>query len=51
MRTMEAAAPVHVDGVRRHFIGLLSRAQIRQLGAAFDTLRRRRALDDASETA
>ena len=52
MRTLEAAAPVHVDGVRRHFIGLLSRAQIRQLGTAFDTLRRRRALDDdAAETA
>jgi len=48
---LEAAAPVHVDGVRRHFIGNLSRTQIRQLGAAFDALRRRRALGDAAETA
>jgi DNA-binding MarR family transcriptional regulator len=39
---LEAAAPVHVDGVRRHFIGNLSRAQIRQVGAAFDAVRRRR---------
>jgi DNA-binding MarR family transcriptional regulator len=49
--TLEAAAPVHVDGVRRHFIGLLSRTQIRQLGAAFDAVRRRRALADAAESA
>ena len=40
---LAAAAPVHVDGVRRHFIGNLNRAQIRQLGAAFDALQRRRA--------
>ena len=40
---LTAAAPVHVDGVRRHFIGILSRAQIRHLGAAFDALQRRRA--------
>jgi DNA-binding MarR family transcriptional regulator len=39
---LEAAAPVHVDGVRRHFIGNLSRTQIRQLGAAFEAVRRRR---------
>ncbi len=43
---LEAAAPVHVDGVRRHFIGNLSRTQIRQLGAAFDAVRRRRALSE-----
>ena len=49
--TLEAAAPVHVDGVRRHFIGNLSRTQIRQLGVAFDAVRRRRALADAAETA
>ena len=49
--TLQAAAPVHVDGVRRHFIGLLSRTQIRQLGAAFDAVRRRRALADAAESA
>ena len=51
LRTLEAAAPVHVDGVRRHFVGLLSRTQLRQLGTAFETVRRRRALDDAAETA
>ena len=49
--TLEAAAPVHVDGVRRHFIGNLSRTQIRQIGTAFDAVRRRRALAEAAETA
>jgi DNA-binding MarR family transcriptional regulator len=39
---LEAAAPVHVDGVRRHFISNLSRTQIRQVGAAFDAIRKRR---------
>src|SRR3982074_3491616 len=39
---LQAAAPVHVDGVRRHLIGNLSRTQIRQLGAAFDAVPRRR---------
>jgi DNA-binding MarR family transcriptional regulator len=48
---LEAAAPVHVDGVRRHFIGNLSRTQIRQLGVAFDAVRRRRALADTAESA
>jgi DNA-binding MarR family transcriptional regulator len=48
---LEAAAPVHVDGVRRHLIGNLSRTQIRQLGAAFDAVRRRRALTDTAESA
>jgi DNA-binding MarR family transcriptional regulator len=51
LRTLEAAAPVHVDGVRRHFIGNLSRTQIRQLGAAFDAVRRRRARGEAAESA
>jgi DNA-binding MarR family transcriptional regulator len=45
---LEAAAPLHVDGVRRHFLTHLSRAQVRQLGSAFDALRRRRALADAA---
>jgi DNA-binding MarR family transcriptional regulator len=45
---LEAAAPTHVDGVRRHFLGHLNRAQVRQLGNAFDTLRRRRARPDAA---
>jgi DNA-binding MarR family transcriptional regulator len=49
--TLEAAAPVHVDGVRHHFIGNLSRTQIRQLGAAFDAVHRRRALAEAAESA
>jgi DNA-binding MarR family transcriptional regulator len=41
---IEAAAPVHVEGVRRNFVDHLSRTQLRQLGAAFEALRRRRAL-------
>ena len=49
--TLEAAAPVHVDGVRRHFIGNLSRTQIRQIGTAFDGVRGGRALAVGAETA
>ena len=45
---LDAAAPTHVDGVRRHFLGHLSRTQVRQLGSAFDTLRRRRSGPDAA---
>src|SRR3954451_16487719 len=45
LAALEAAAPVHVDGVRRHFLGHLNRTQIRQLGNAFDALRRKRAGD------
>ena len=45
---LDAAAPTHVDGVRRHFLGHLSRTQVRQLGNAFDTLRRRRSGPDAA---
>jgi DNA-binding MarR family transcriptional regulator len=45
---LEAAAPTHVDGVRRHFLGHLNRAQVRQLGNAFDTLRRRRTRPDTA---
>jgi DNA-binding MarR family transcriptional regulator len=44
---LEAAAPAHVDGVRRHFLGHLTRAQVRQLGNAFDAVRRRRTQLDA----
>lgn len=40
--TLEAAAPVHVAGVRANFVDHLSRAQLRQLGAAFEALQRRR---------
>src|SRR4051795_4941711 len=42
---LEAAAPVHVAGVRRHFVDHLTRTQLRQLGAAFEALRRRRRLE------
>jgi DNA-binding MarR family transcriptional regulator len=49
--TLEAAAPVHVEGVRRTFVDHLSRSQLRQLGAAFDALRRRRALDESPRSA
>jgi DNA-binding MarR family transcriptional regulator len=49
--TLEAAAPVHVEGVRRALIDNLTRTQIRQLGAAFDAVRRRRARDTAAESA
>jgi DNA-binding MarR family transcriptional regulator len=44
---LEAAAPVHVAGVRANFVDHLSRTQLRQLGAAFEALRRRRAVDTA----
>jgi DNA-binding MarR family transcriptional regulator len=43
--TLEAAAPVHVDGVRRHFVEHLTRTQLRQLGAAFEALQQRRGLE------
>jgi DNA-binding MarR family transcriptional regulator len=43
---LEAAAPVHVDGVRRHFLEHLTRAQLRQLGNIFDALARGRELRD-----
>lgn len=48
--TLEAAAPVHVAGVRMNFVDHLSRTQLRQLGAAFEALRRRRGLE-SSKTA
>jgi DNA-binding MarR family transcriptional regulator len=35
---LAAAAPTHVDGVRRHLIDRLSRTQIRQLGSVLRTL-------------
>jgi DNA-binding MarR family transcriptional regulator len=43
--TLEAAAPVHVAGVRANFVDHLSRTQLRQLGAAFESLRRRRGVE------
>jgi DNA-binding MarR family transcriptional regulator len=47
---LAAAAPVHVDGVRRHFLSHLTRAQVRQLGTTFDALARRRAAPDSVGT-
>jgi DNA-binding MarR family transcriptional regulator len=43
MARLEAAAPLHVEGVRRQLLDHLTRTQIRQLGAAFENVRRRRA--------
>jgi DNA-binding MarR family transcriptional regulator len=40
---LEAAAPTHVDGVRRHYLDHLSRDQIRELGAAFSAVTEGRA--------
>ena len=39
---LETAAPDHVAGVRRHLLDHLSPTQIRQLGNAFESLRRGR---------
>jgi DNA-binding MarR family transcriptional regulator len=48
---LEEAAPVHVDGVRRHLLDHLTRQQIRQLGAAFEAVQRRRAgIGDAASS-
>jgi len=40
---LEQAAPAHVDSVRRHLLDHLTRTQIRQLGAAFESVQHRRA--------
>lgn len=40
---LEAAAPVHVDGVRRHLLSHLDRAQISELGEVLDRVRDGRA--------
>ncbi|MEO8693354.1 MAG: MarR family transcriptional regulator [Acidimicrobiales bacterium] len=42
MAKLERAAPLHVDGVRRHLLDHLTRTQIRQLGAVLSTVQRRR---------
>lgn len=39
MTALEEAAPDHVESVRRHFIDHLTRAQVRQLGDAFERIR------------
>jgi DNA-binding MarR family transcriptional regulator len=43
--TLKAAAPLHVEGVRRHFLDHLTRAQVQQLGVTFSALRKRRSAD------
>lgn len=48
---LDAAAPVHVDGVRRHLLDHLTRDQITDLGAAFDAVRHRRAGTDPTRHA
>jgi DNA-binding MarR family transcriptional regulator len=45
---LEAAAPDHVEAVRRHFIDHLSRTQIRNLAAAFAAVQRGRDQQAAS---
>jgi DNA-binding MarR family transcriptional regulator len=47
---LEAAAPDHVEGVRRHFLDHLSRTQVRNLAAAFAAVQRGR-LRDRSQAA
>ena len=42
MAKLEKAAPLRVDGVRRHLLDHLSRTQIRQLGGVLSTVQRRR---------
>jgi DNA-binding MarR family transcriptional regulator len=39
MAMLESAAPVHVDGVRRHLIDHLDRDQLRELADALDAVR------------
>ena len=43
MTRLAEAAPTHVDGVRRHLLDHLTRDQVRDLAAAFDSVRVRRA--------
>jgi hypothetical protein len=45
---LDAAAPDHVDSVRRHFMDHLSRTQIRNLAAAFGAVQRGRSQPDSS---
>jgi DNA-binding MarR family transcriptional regulator len=37
---LEQIAPLHLDGVRRHFISQLSRTQLRNLSSAFRSIER-----------
>ena len=47
---LEAAAPDHVDGVRRHFLDHLSRTQVRNLASAFAAVGRGRERHSIGET-
>jgi DNA-binding MarR family transcriptional regulator len=42
MTMLEKAAPVHVDGVRRHLLDFLSREQLQAVATAFDGVRKGR---------
>lgn len=44
-RFLEQVAPLHVDGVRRHYISHLSRTQLRNLAGAFRAIERGSAPD------
>ena len=48
---IEAAAPVHVDNVRRHFVDLVTAAELRTLNAVARRVLDRLADDDAGDTA
>jgi DNA-binding MarR family transcriptional regulator len=50
LEKLKAAAPDHVESVRRHYLDHLSRTQIRQLGAILTSLQRRRAAARAGGT-
>jgi DNA-binding MarR family transcriptional regulator len=45
-KLLEEVAPLHVDGVRRHFISPLSRTQLRNLASAFRSINREFQLQD-----
>jgi DNA-binding MarR family transcriptional regulator len=47
MAKLRAAAPDHVDSVRRHFLDHLSATQVRDVGRAMSTLAAKRAQTDA----
>ena len=48
-RFLEQAAPLHVDGVRRHFLSQLSRTQLRNLSSALRAVERGFESTDAQE--
>jgi DNA-binding MarR family transcriptional regulator len=51
LTTLAAAAPDHVDGVRRHFIDVLSRDEIRMLASAFTKIRASFTCPDSTDAA